>query len=459
MNCRWFCFLKKDAWWVVTLAVCLLLMGTFVPVAAQVPVTLAPLPQLQFFDQSGLPLAFGCVFTNQVGSATPLVTYTDFTGKYQNSNPVILSAGGSANIWILPGQAYRFIVKGNGGTNCSLGTTLYTVDGIGGGTTQLTTIVPYSATPTFTDASQNQLFAILLTGNATAQPLTAVGVISPGYVSWQITQDNSGGHNFSWPANTVGGPPICTAANCVTQQMFLWNGTNATAVGPAQYSSNGAFAALNLYDFGLSASLPVCTSAGFLLTSTCAGLIPNADLVNSSVTLNGQAVSLGGSGNVNAGAAAHSLATNEGAGAAMGGVALSVDQVAVGASGADPNPTSLCNGNLSYSTSSHGFTCNSNPQILAKATATSCALASNNGEWNCSATFSWGATLANSTYYPVCQISVPLPTGSFAIPAGYDANLYVLPSSISTTGFTYFINDDHSGSSGAVYTIWCQAIE
>src|SRR5690348_16915340 len=107
--------------------------------AQGVPVTLAPLPQLQFFDQTGLPLANGCVFTNQVGSATPLVTYTDFTGQYPNPNPVILSAGGSANIWILPGQAYRFIVKANGGINCSLGATLYTVDGIGGGTTQLTT--------------------------------------------------------------------------------------------------------------------------------------------------------------------------------------------------------------------------------------------------------------------------------------------------------------------------------
>src|ERR1700719_628199 len=132
----------------------LLLAGYFC--AAQVPVTLAPVPRLQLYDNSGRPLAFGCIFTYQVGSTTPLATYTDNSGTTLNQNPVILTAGGYANIWLLAGQAYTFKVASAGGTNCALGSTLYTVNGIGGGSATLTTAVPYSATPSFQDAAQNQ---------------------------------------------------------------------------------------------------------------------------------------------------------------------------------------------------------------------------------------------------------------------------------------------------------------
>lgn len=212
------------------LALLLTLCGTFG--AAQTAVVLSPVPQLQFFDQTGTPLAFGCVFTYEVNSTTPLGTYTDYTGVTLNSNPVILSAGGSANIWLLAGEAYTFRVMSAGGTNCSQGTTLYTVNGIGGGSTTLTTIVPYSPTPVFIVSAQNQLFEITLTANASAQPLSFVGITPPSILFFQITQDGSGGHTFSWPANSIGGCTIGSAANQVTTQEFMYDGMNATAVGP-----------------------------------------------------------------------------------------------------------------------------------------------------------------------------------------------------------------------------------
>jgi hypothetical protein len=202
------------------------------PVFAQATVVLAPLPQLQFFDQTGTPLAFGCVFTYESGTTTPLATYTDYTGTTLNANPVILSAGGSANIWMTAGVAYGFRVKSSGGSNCSAGSTLYTVNGIGGGTTTLATIVPYSPTPLFPIQAQNQLFEITLTGDASAQPLTAVGIVPPAWVAFQITQDGSGGHAFTWPSNFIGGCTIGAAADQVTTQMAVWNGTDATAIGP-----------------------------------------------------------------------------------------------------------------------------------------------------------------------------------------------------------------------------------
>lgn len=204
---------------------------------ASTPVILMPVPKPQFFDNAGRPLAFGCIFTYAINSTTPLDTYSDNTGNTLNQNPVILTAGGftataSNGIWLQAGLAYTIQVRAAGGTKCAFGATQYTIDGIGGGATTLTTNVTYSTTPVFTIQAQNQLFRITLTGDASAQPLTAVGIIPPGIVTWEITQDNVGGHLFTWPSNSTGGAPIGLAAGQVTTQMFIWNGTTAEAIGP-----------------------------------------------------------------------------------------------------------------------------------------------------------------------------------------------------------------------------------
>jgi hypothetical protein len=214
-----------------TFVLCAIFCASFAP--AQTAVTLAPQPYLQFFTQSGQPLAFGCVFTYEIASTTPLSTYTDWTGNTLNANPVILSAGGTANIWLASGNAYSFKVMSAGGLNCASGTTVATVAGIGGGgSTNATTVITYSATPNFPVAAENQLFILTLTGNASAQPLTFVGITPPAEIFFQIIQDAVGGRTFSWPANSVGGCVIGSAPNQVTTVEMVYDGTNATAVGP-----------------------------------------------------------------------------------------------------------------------------------------------------------------------------------------------------------------------------------
>jgi len=213
------------------LALFLLLFAPYI--WAQVPVSLAPVPKLQFFYPNGAPLAYGCVFTYQSNTTSPLATYTDYTGSTVNSNPVVLDGGGFASIWLLSGQAYTLAIKSSGGTNCASGSQQYSVNGIGGSGSQGVEAVPYSPTPTFTDVAENMLFTITLTGNASATPLTAVGVIPPGLIIFQITQDSVGGRSFSWPANVGGGAAVNQSANAVTTQQFFWDGTEAYALGPA----------------------------------------------------------------------------------------------------------------------------------------------------------------------------------------------------------------------------------
>jgi hypothetical protein len=321
---------------VFVFAAVLLLLVTCVPSEGQsTPVVLAPLPQLQFFDQTGIPLAFGCVFTYQVATVTPLGTYTDYTGTTLNPNPVPLTAGGSANIWLQAGVSYTFRVKSAGGSNCSSGTTLYTVNGIGGGSTTLTTVVPYSTTPAFMVAAQNQLFEITLTGDASAQPLTFVGVIPPSDITFQIAQDGSGGHNWAWPANSTGGCTIGKNANQVTTARLVYNGSGATAISECVTGNGPIVSAGNIFDFGLTVNSIVCVDANNELNTGCGsgGL--------TTTTVNGQTCAAGGSCNVNAGAAAHAVAIGQGNGNAITGVLLALNQILAGQTSADPTASTI----------------------------------------------------------------------------------------------------------------------
>ena len=83
----------------------------------------------QFFDNNGVPLAGGLLYTYLAGSSTPQDTYTSSAGTVEHSNPVVLDAAGrvpGGEIWLTTNVLYKFILK------TSLEITLATYDNIGG---------------------------------------------------------------------------------------------------------------------------------------------------------------------------------------------------------------------------------------------------------------------------------------------------------------------------------------
>jgi microcystin-dependent protein len=82
----------------------------------------------QFFDNNGIPLNGGLIYTYQAGSSTPLATYTDINGTVANTNPIVLNtAGRLANeVWLTYGFNYKFVLKD------STGQTIGTYDNIYG---------------------------------------------------------------------------------------------------------------------------------------------------------------------------------------------------------------------------------------------------------------------------------------------------------------------------------------
>lgn len=142
------------------LLISLALSGCPAAMSAQTLVSPLTLPQYQFFNAVGQPLASGYVYTCVAGSScgpggfTPQNTYTDSTGQTSNSNPIQLNSAGEASIWWISSSAYKIVVTDSAGTvqwtqdnvkNGNINTTPQSADYI------LSTASAYGASPSNSD--------------------------------------------------------------------------------------------------------------------------------------------------------------------------------------------------------------------------------------------------------------------------------------------------------------------
>jgi hypothetical protein len=110
---------------------------------------LSPVARQYFFGPNGAAAVGYKLCSFSAGTTSPLATYTDSTGLFPASNPLILDGLGSASIWIA-GSSYKFILLTPGtDSSCSTGTQVWMVDNVSD--------VAYL----------NTLQAVLLTGNQT----------------------------------------------------------------------------------------------------------------------------------------------------------------------------------------------------------------------------------------------------------------------------------------------------
>ena len=67
----------------------------------------------QFFNDSGVPLSGGLIYTYAAGTTTPQTTYTTSTGNVANTNPIILDSAGRtpSEVWLTGGVSYKFVIK------------------------------------------------------------------------------------------------------------------------------------------------------------------------------------------------------------------------------------------------------------------------------------------------------------------------------------------------------------
>lgn len=68
----------------------------------------------QFFDNNGIPLVGGKLYTYEAGSTTPQATYTSNAGTVAHTNPIVLDAAAKVpggETWLLQNKSYKFIIK------------------------------------------------------------------------------------------------------------------------------------------------------------------------------------------------------------------------------------------------------------------------------------------------------------------------------------------------------------
>ena len=291
--------------------------------AAQVAVSPFKSPHVTFTDADGAPLAGGCVFTYLAGTSTPLGSYTDSTGSTLNSNPVILDASGSANIWLGPSN-YKFAIWSNGGTNCASGALQWTVDNVPGNLFNNTTIsggtwsggtitgaavsggtisgaaitgstidstpigqttpasgsftslasafdaVPFSATPVFPAGSYGY-FSMTLTNNVTSSSIT--GGTDGQLITFNICQNGTGqtvggittGFTFAWPANYTNPPVVNPILSACTIATAYYNGGFWYTVSTSQQLLAGNFDAI---PYSATPVFPAESYSNFALTLT-----------------------------------------------------------------------------------------------------------------------------------------------------------------------------------------------
>lgn len=106
----------------------------------------------QLFDNLGVPLVAGKIYTYLAGTTSPAATYTDSTGTVAHTNPIILDSAGRVpanEIWLDYSKKYKFVVK------TSADVLIATYDNIGGS---------FNASPivaNFTGTGSQTVFSLL----------------------------------------------------------------------------------------------------------------------------------------------------------------------------------------------------------------------------------------------------------------------------------------------------------
>lgn len=171
-----------------------------------------PTPKVQFFTDSGLPLAGGLVYTYEPGTTNNKASYTDSTGATANTNPVVLDSAGRASIWL--SGFYRIDVY------TSAGALVYSVDNVSSMSASSTTTSQWMVQGfalTYIGATQ---FSVPGDQTATLPAGTRIqATVTAGTITGTIT------------ASSAGGAPVITTVTVLWDSGALDTGLSAIYTG------------------------------------------------------------------------------------------------------------------------------------------------------------------------------------------------------------------------------------
>ena len=191
----------------------------------------------QFFDNNGVILSGGLVYTYAAGTTTPQTAYTTSSGSAAHTNPIVLDSAGRVSsggeIWLTDAVAYKFVLK------TSAGITIGTYDNVTGNASGVESGI-YAALAAPSGSSlvgfiQSGGTAVATTVQAKLRQTVSVtdyGAVGDGTTDDTVAIQNavnavgaSGRVNF--PSGTY---LLSSTIQCLANQQLIGNGVNNTII-------------------------------------------------------------------------------------------------------------------------------------------------------------------------------------------------------------------------------------
>jgi hypothetical protein len=157
----------------------------------------------QFFDNNGVPLTGGKLYTYAAGTTTPETTYTTSQGNVQWTNPIVFDSAGrvpsGGEIWLSEGVIYKFVLKDSNDVTIA---TYDNVSGINGITASQITYLP-AGTGAVATTVQTKLRERVSVKDFAGNLATAISAIGSADTTLVINDAVTVSANLTVPANVT----------------------------------------------------------------------------------------------------------------------------------------------------------------------------------------------------------------------------------------------------------------
>jgi hypothetical protein len=153
----------------------------------------------QFFDNSGVPLSGGLLYTYAAGTTTPQTTYTSNTGLTANTNPIVLNSAGRppSQIWVTSGISYKFVLT------TSTSVLLLTEDNILNSLDSSSVFFTQAGAGAITRTAQNKMRETVTTADFGNNVTTALASLSAAGGTLVINTNVVVSATVNWPENVL----------------------------------------------------------------------------------------------------------------------------------------------------------------------------------------------------------------------------------------------------------------
>lgn len=180
----------------------------------------------QFFNDNGVILSGGKIYTYAAGTTTPLATYTSRTGLTANTNPIVLDAYGRTpeQVWSTEGVLYKYVVAKSDDV------VLRTWDNIGG------SVVASNLAADLAASSGSSMVGFLQSGTGAVATTVqtklreSVSVKDFGAVGNGVTDDTVAIQKAATAISVTGGTLVFPDGDYVISTHIDFTGNNVSAV-------------------------------------------------------------------------------------------------------------------------------------------------------------------------------------------------------------------------------------